>query len=692
MVGTITRLLVFVMLSCGLAPAQDVAFACQAPAEIKALTLERVRARLNAGQHDFFLYKRLEDLTPSTPKPGILASAFQQTLQQHPDDAGFLYLYGRSLIGKDTPQAIVYLNRAAEAAPKLPWTHLARAEIYASRNFKDDARVMANIREYRKLCPGNLEGFRYLEKVKDAAETAEAARQLRAVLEKAEDPDDGRYWSLLWAAEFRVAPSTEYDALRKRVAADVEHLKSRPEPRNRDYLIALADGYKLTGQMEAAAKVDMEFGQDEDVVKAYRAWEEKRNIRTRNTTTPEQHRVDMEELATAATAWVKEWPSSAFAWQTRLNTLSLQPNWTKEEMEKAGEEVLKNDKRRAMGWTMVPRGLRVAQAWVRHGIRPTDCVAMGEASLEQILLGPEVESDLTAPRNAAEIAALRVFGFDTTVWDAMGVVVEGSVQLRDFGKARRMLTRMQQWLNDNQFKKDDSTSGYMRFEARYLHYAGEVAEAEGHKLDALGLYVRATGGGWRDPDAMEHARALWVAQGGSKEGWDLAVQRLPGPTPRDPSRYMVTSATEFAPWTKAGLALPEMTLPDATGKMWAVKNLQGKTTFINVWATWCAPCREELPSVQKLYELVKGRQDIQMITLNADQNPGEVQPFLTEHHYTFPVVMARRYLEDFPGSFPIPQNWMVDRAGILQQKSVGFDTKVVDWPKEMLERLTRVQE
>jgi len=37
----------------------------------------------------------------------------------------------------------------------------------------------------------------------------------------------------------------------------------------------------------------------------------------------------------------------------------------------------------------------------------------------------------------------------------------------------------------------------------------EVAEAEGHKLDALGLYVRATGGGWRDPDAMAHARALW---------------------------------------------------------------------------------------------------------------------------------------------------------------------------------------
>jgi hypothetical protein len=524
---------------CKLAPAQDAAFACQAPSEIKALTLEQVRLRLNAGGHDFFLFKRLEDLTPSVPRPGVLASEFQQTLQQHPDDATFLYLYGRSLIGKDTAQAIIYLNRAAQAAPKLPWTHLALAEIYASRNFKDEDKVISNIGEYRKLCPGNLDAFRYLEKIKDKAATAEAARQLRTLLESGDDPDDGRYWSLLWAAEFRVAPSIEYDALRQRVAADVERLKSRPAPRNRDLLIALADGYKLTGQTEAAGKVDLELSPDQEVYKAYRAWEVKRNTRNRVTTTPELHRLDMEDLSRATAEWVKEWPSSGYAWETFLTTLSFQPNWTKVEMERAGEEVLKADRARSVVWTYLPARLRVAQEWVRHGIRPRDCVAMAESSLAQITLGPAVASDLTATQDAAEITAAQAYGFDTSVWDAMSVVVDGSVQLRDFGKAQGMLTRMQQWLNDNQFKKDDSTSGYMRFEARYLHYAGEVAEAEGHKLDAIGLYVRATGGGWRDPDAMKHAQALWEEQGGTKEGLDLAIQRLPAPTPKDPSRNMV---------------------------------------------------------------------------------------------------------------------------------------------------------
>src|SRR5207244_4460294 len=139
------------------------------------------------------------------------------------------------------------------------------------------------------------------------------------------------------------------------------------------------------------------------------------------------------------------------------------------------------------------------------------------------------------------------------------VVAEGSLQLRDFSKARRMLTRIRQWLNDNESKKDDPTSGYMRFEARYLHWAGEVAEAEGHKLDAIALYVRATAGGWRDSDTVKHARALWEELGGTKEGWDLGVERLPVPTAaKAPVKRSLLTANELAAWKKVSQALPEM--------------------------------------------------------------------------------------------------------------------------------------
>jgi thiol-disulfide isomerase/thioredoxin len=133
-----------------------------------------------------------------------------------------------------------------------------------------------------------------------------------------------------------------------------------------------------------------------------------------------------------------------------------------------------------------------------------------------------------------------------------------------------------------------------------------------------------------------------------------------------------------------------MDLHDLLGKSWTLANLKGKSTFVNVWATWCGPCRDELPYLQKLYELSKTREGIQVITLNIDENPGEVEPFMKARNYTFPVVMtAHKYVEDMTGQSGIPMNWLVDGSGVLQQKSVGFDSKVADWPAQMLERLAK---
>jgi pentatricopeptide repeat protein len=71
----------------------------------------------------------------------------------------------------------------------------------------------------------------------------------------------------------------------------------------------------------------------------------------------------------------------------------------------------------------------------------------------------------------------------------MVAIVDGSVQLKDFDKAWSMLKSMQQWLDDNQSKKDDRTSGYAMFQGRYFRAAGDVAEAKGHKLDAAGFFA-----------------------------------------------------------------------------------------------------------------------------------------------------------------------------------------------------------
>jgi thiol-disulfide isomerase/thioredoxin len=668
--------------------AEDAGFPCQAPAEIQGLTVEQVRSRLRAGQGDFFLYMQLLHLTPSRPKPGALALEFEQRLREHPSDGRLLYLYGRALIGKNTPEAIVQLNRAAAVAPSMPWPYMALAEIYTSRNFADDGKLLANVRAYRRLCPANLDGFRHLDRVTDAAEAAAWARELRPLLEKSTDPEDGQYWRFLWAAEFRVTPQAEYDTLRAKVAVDVKRLETLPQTENRLLLTALWDGYKLSGQMDAAARMDRRLSPDEDFRRIYDAWSVKAGLRSSTAMTEEKHQEIMREYAKVSAEWIAKWPDSLMAWDMRLGAMTSAPDWTQEELERVGEQCLKLAAKRPLGWTSTPRELRVAQAWVRRGIRLKDSVRMAEESLDQILLGPEELSDLTAPPNAAEIVKGGQYGFDISVWGAMDAIADGAAQLKDFDKARGMLGKMQRWLDENQFKKDDATTGYPQFQSRYLQGAGRLAEAEGRKVDAVALYARAIATGSVNPELRKHFRALWDEQGGTAEGWEIATKRLPAPKP--PERPLVGVAREFAEWTKTDKALPEASLRDSLGKTWSVSSLKGKTTFLNVWATWCGPCREELPQIQRLYELSKERGDFQVMTLSVDENPGELEPFLKANGYTFPVILARRYVESVAGPLLIPQNWIVDGKGTLREESAGFDARITDWAKEMADRAARV--
>jgi hypothetical protein len=219
------------------------------------------------------------------------------------------------LIGKNTPEAIVQLNRAAEVAPSMPWPYMALAEIYTSRNFGDEGRLLENMRAYRRLCPANVNGFLHLDKVTDRAEAATWARELRALLEKSADPEDGRYWRILWTAEFRTAPQAEYDALRAKVAADVKRLESLPQKENRTLLIALWDGYKLSGQIDAAERMNRLLDPDREFKKIYDAWSEKSGLRSRTPITEEQHRLVMREYAKVSAEWIAKWPDSPIGYE-----------------------------------------------------------------------------------------------------------------------------------------------------------------------------------------------------------------------------------------------------------------------------------------------------------------------------------------------------------------------------------------
>ena len=139
-------------------------------------------------------------------------------------------------------------------------------------------------------------------------------------------------------------------------------------------------------------------------------------------------------------------------------------------------------------------------------------------------------------------------------------------------------------------------------------------------------------------------------------------------------------------WEKPKKDLPAFELTDLSGKTWRLKTFEGKTVMINLWATWCGPCQAELPEFQKLYERVKDRPDVQVITFNIDSELGLVAPFMKEKGYTFPAVIAYDFTRTLLDDIAIPQNWILDKQGKWLWTQLGFGAEP-DWPGAMLQRL-----
>jgi thiol-disulfide isomerase/thioredoxin len=173
----------------------------------------------------------------------------------------------------------------------------------------------------------------------------------------------------------------------------------------------------------------------------------------------------------------------------------------------------------------------------------------------------------------------------------------------------------------------------------------------------------------------DETRALWNEMGGTEEAWQAWRKQI---------GTSQLANEDF--WTTPSQKLPEFALADTAGKSWQLKDLAGRTTLITVGATWCSPCRAKLPHVEKLYQTIKDRTDIQVVTFDVDDNPGLVQPFLSKHRYEFPVLLAYNFLNSMLDRAGIPQNWIVDPKGEWVSIEIGTSFEN-DWEGNVIRRL-----
>jgi peroxiredoxin len=118
----------------------------------------------------------------------------------------------------------------------------------------------------------------------------------------------------------------------------------------------------------------------------------------------------------------------------------------------------------------------------------------------------------------------------------------------------------------------------------------------------------------------------------------------------------------------------DFTLRQLNGETWTLKELRGKVVVVNFWATWCPPCRKEMPDLEALYKQFK-EQGLVILAI-SDEDESKVKPFIAEQKVTYPILLdpGRKVNELFEIE-GIPKTFVYDRSGKLVAQSIDMRTR-----------------
>jgi peroxiredoxin len=145
--------------------------------------------------------------------------------------------------------------------------------------------------------------------------------------------------------------------------------------------------------------------------------------------------------------------------------------------------------------------------------------------------------------------------------------------------------------------------------------------------------------------------------------------------------FLVASNNSWSPSDSVksvavGNLAPDFQLEDTKGNKVSLSDFRGKIVMVNFWATWCPPCIEEMPSMERLNKTLAGDEFV-MLAINTEQNGRSIVPaFLDKTAYTFPIlyddkgVVQKRY-----GVFKFPESFIIHKDGTVAEKIIG----PLDW-------------
>src|SRR3989304_5461851 len=122
----------------------------------------------------------------------------------------------------------------------------------------------------------------------------------------------------------------------------------------------------------------------------------------------------------------------------------------------------------------------------------------------------------------------------------------------------------------------------------------------------------------------------------------------------------------------AGTPAIDFQLPDLDGKVRSLAEFKGKVVFLNFWATWCKPCEEEMPSMQRLYAALQGK-PFEMVAVSIDKGGAEaVEEFVKKYGVGFTVLHDRKgKVKESYKTTGVPETFIIDQNGVIAEKGMG---------------------
>jgi peroxiredoxin len=121
-----------------------------------------------------------------------------------------------------------------------------------------------------------------------------------------------------------------------------------------------------------------------------------------------------------------------------------------------------------------------------------------------------------------------------------------------------------------------------------------------------------------------------------------------------------------------GVSAPNFTFSDLDGKMVSLADYKGKVVLLNIWATWCSPCVEEMPSMEKLHQELKG-EGFEILAVSIDASGAkDVLPFMKKYKLSFPALTdTRGAIKELYQTTGVPESFIIDKDGIIVEKVIG---------------------